>query len=178
MGLSRCLKSFREEEVMNAIGAEFCIFWLHNLSSICSSSFLSSLKAISTLKFYVFFLLLIISTIFLSCEEPPLKINHGFKREEMLFRYLKDVQRISVDSAMTIVLVNSTNCGACSKDDLEEIQKKALFDNQVKRRIAIFSKPSPILESVLQQIPRIEFVYDESVQLERYSLKFNSRKSS
>ena len=94
------------------------------------------------LKYKVFLLLIFVSTI--SCNNN----KEEFYRERFLFRYLNDHKVITGATEYNLILINSTDCGACSIKSIEKIEKSFSLKNNLKKYILVTDKGAPYLSSL------------------------------
>ena len=118
------------------------------------------------LKYKVFLLLIFVSTI--SCNNN----KEEFYRERFLFRYLNDHKVITGATEYNLILINSTDCGACSIKSIEKIEKSFSLKNNLKKYILVTDKGAPYLSSL--NLSNLELIECKANILEKYGLRFFS----
>lgn len=113
---------------------------------------------------------LLLFSLLIACNTP--EHNSGFEREMMLMKYISNEVNIAKNLDYSLVLVNTTDCGACNKEDILKIQTHPLFMNSEKK-LFLFSEQKQEFVDLIDQ-NEIEVVLADARKLEKYGLRLFS----
>lgn len=104
-----------------------------------------------------------------SCTPHPQE-NASYDRKELLFKYLNKHTNLNTQEEFILVLVNSSDCGACDKGRIQAIQTHQLYNSGIDRVFLFSQKKDDLLNEIVDPTAQIIYAKNDLI-LRKYGLR-------